>query len=81
MQRSRSNHIRKSLKQNSNKIRWELRLSPATYNQRLAILSSFYGYAHRQGLLTGENPIGRVERRPVNLYGDASALAYKEVKK
>ena len=55
-------------------------VSPATYNQRLAILSSFYGYARRQGLLTGENPIGRVERRPVHLYGDASALAYKEVK-
>ncbi|MBN9392271.1 MAG: tyrosine-type recombinase/integrase [Chloroflexi bacterium] len=55
-------------------------VSPATYNQRLAILSSFYGYARRQGLLTGENPIGRVERRPVHLYGDASALSYKEVK-
>lgn len=58
----------------------ENKVSPATYNQRLAILSSFYSYARRQGLLTGENPIGRVERRPVHLYGDASALAYKEVK-
>ncbi len=58
----------------------ENKVSPATYNQRLAILSSFYSYARRQGLLTGENPIGRVERRPVHIYGDASALAYKEVK-
>ncbi len=58
----------------------ENKVSPATYNQRLAILSSFYSYARRHGLLTGENPIGRVERRPVHLYGDASALAYKEVK-
>lgn len=58
----------------------ENKVSPATYNQRLAILSSFYGYARRQGLLTGENPIGRVERRPVHLYADAAALAYKEVK-
>lgn len=58
----------------------ENKVSPATYNQRLAILSSFYGYARRQGLLTSENPIGRVERRPVHLYGDAAALAYNEVK-
>jgi integrase len=58
----------------------ENKVSPATYNQRLAILSSFYSYARRQGLLTGENPIGRVERRPVHLYGDAAALAYSDVK-
>jgi integrase len=58
----------------------ENKVSPATYNQRLAILSSFYSYARRHGLFSGENPIGRVERRPVHIYGDASALAYKEVK-
>src|SRR5689334_13663326 len=37
-------------------------VTPATYNQKLAILSSFYRYAIQQGI-TGENPINRVERR------------------
>jgi integrase len=52
----------------------------ATYNQRLAILSSFYNYARKQGLLQNENPIGRVERRPIQNYGQSHALEYSEVK-
>ncbi len=55
-------------------------LSPATYNQRLAILSSFYSYAARQGLLPTENPISRVERRPVQSYASAHAQEYAEIK-
>lgn len=55
-------------------------VAPATYNQRLAILSSFYTYAARQGLLPDENPIGRVERRPVQGYATAHAQDYSEVK-
>src|SRR6059058_1266662 len=38
------------------------RPSPATFNQRLAIISSFYSFAMKRGLLDG-NPIARVERR------------------
>jgi integrase len=48
-------------------------VTPATYNQRLAILSSFYSYAIRQGF-TERNPISRVERRPVQDYARAVAL-------
>ena len=46
-------------------------VSPSTYNQRLAVLSSFYRYAKKLGLLTGENPIDRVERRSVQAYASA----------
>ncbi|MBA3944951.1 MAG: tyrosine-type recombinase/integrase [Herpetosiphonaceae bacterium] len=48
--------------------------APATYNQRLAILSSFYRYAIRHGLLTTTNPIDQVERRTVDSYGGAVPL-------
>jgi site-specific recombinase XerD len=38
-------------------------VSPATYNQRLAILSSFYRYAIKHEVLADINPIARVDRR------------------
>src|ERR671933_115200 len=44
--------------------------SPATFNQRLAIISSFYSFAMKQGFLAG-NPIARVERRRVEAYAGA----------
>ena len=47
---------------------------PSTYNQRLAILSSFYKFGRKQGLLAGDNPIDRVERRRVQAYAGARAL-------
>lgn len=53
--------------------------APATYNQRLAIVSSFYRYAYKHGLLEGENPIGRVERRPVQAYAGAQPLERADV--
>lgn len=40
-------------------------VSSATFNQRLAIISSFYAYAQKHGVLE-RNPIGLVERRPTN---------------
>lgn len=48
-------------------------VAPATINQRLAILSSFYEYATRQGAI-GINPIARVERARVQQYAGAQAL-------
>ncbi len=48
-------------------------VKPATINQRLAILSSFYEYAIKQGKLT-INPIARVERARVQQYASAQAL-------
>jgi site-specific recombinase XerD len=54
-------------------------ISAATYNQRLAILSSFYTFAHKASLLDGANPIDRVERARVQAYASATALTPSEV--
>lgn len=48
--------------------------SAATFNQRLAIVSSFYSYAHKQRLLVLPNPIELVERRTVESYAQAQPL-------
>lgn len=50
--------------------------APTTFNQRLAILSSFYTYANTQGLLALDNPIRRIERRRVDAYAGAQPLPY-----
>lgn len=55
--------------------------APATYNQRLAILSSFYRYGRSSGLLMIENPIERVERRPVQTYAGARPLDRAEIRR
>lgn len=54
--------------------------APATHNQRLAVLSSFYTYARRRGLLALDNPIERVDRRPVQGYAGARPLPYLKVR-
>lgn len=54
-------------------------VAPGTFNQRLAIISSFYQHAHRQGLLEGENPIDRVDRRTTQAYKSAAALGAGDV--
>jgi len=54
--------------------------APATFNQKLAILSSFYSYVLRRDLLKGSNPISRVDRRPVQGYAGAIPLPYLEVR-
>jgi site-specific recombinase XerD len=46
-------------------------VSPATYNQRLAILSSFYTYLKEQGI-DCHNPIDEVKRRKVQAYAQAA---------
>jgi site-specific recombinase XerD len=55
-------------------------VSPATFNQRLAILSSFYAYALKQSFISTENPLRRVERRPTEHYASASPLELDRVK-
>lgn len=52
----------------------------ATYNLRLAILSSFYTYAIRRRLLSGPNPIEMVERRVVLPYQRAKPLNFDDVR-
>lgn len=46
----------------------------ATFNRRLAIVSSFYTYTLRQGLLRGPHPLQRLERRRVQPYAHARSL-------
>ena len=53
----------------------------ATFNQRRAILSSFYTYSTRLGLLPGSNPIARVEGRTVHQYATATAPEAGDVKR
>jgi integrase len=54
-------------------------IAQATYNQRLAAVSSFFVWAKRSGMYTGENPIDRVERVKVEDYAHAVALEAREV--
>lgn len=55
-------------------------VAPATFNQRLAIVSSFYQYAARMGLIPDGNPIASyVDRRPVDEYGSAAPLDPRQI--
>jgi integrase len=49
-------------------------VSPSTYNQRLAILSSFYTFVQEVYHLDIPNPIGSVKKRPVQAYGAAHPI-------
>lgn len=53
---------------------------PATYNQRLAIVSSFYRFAKKRGFLSMENPIASLERRSVQGYARVAGLDLLTVK-
>lgn len=55
-------------------------VTPNTHNLRLAIVSSFYGYAVKHGMLPA-NPIELVERRRVQAYASAQPIEAKQVKK
>ena len=50
-------------------------VSAATYNQRLAVLSSFYTFARNRQLLDVSNPIELVGRRKLQSYGSATPLS------
>jgi integrase len=54
-------------------------ISPATYNQRLAILSSFYTFLQDTYHLDTPNPIESVKKRPVQAYASAMPLDADEV--
>ncbi len=54
-------------------------VSAATYNQRLAVLSSFYTFARKRQLLDIPNPIELVERRKVQSYSSATPLSISTV--
>lgn len=56
-------------------------VSEATYNNRLAILSSFYEFARWRDFFTADNPLRKVERASVQLYKDVQPLDAGEVKR
>lgn len=60
---------------------WAANGAPAstTHNRRLAVISSFYSYCLRQGILRGPHPLQRVERRRVQDYAHARALDRREL--
>jgi len=55
--------------------------APSTFNRRLAVLSSFYTFAKKRGLLDLDNPLGLVERRPVQGYAHVEALQPADVRR
>jgi integrase/recombinase XerC len=54
-------------------------VAPATFNQRLAILSSFYQTAIKRGFLSA-NPIATIDRRPAEDYAEVRALDRAELR-
>lgn len=50
-----------------------------TYNQRLAILSSFYDFARKRRYLSRLNPIETIDRKPDKAYQHAQALDSRDV--
>jgi site-specific recombinase XerD len=55
-------------------------VSEATFNQRLAILSSFYRFARKRRFLMIENPIEMLDRSKIEAYAHAKAMEREEVK-
>ncbi|MBX0328611.1 site-specific integrase [Oscillochloris sp. ZM17-4] len=55
-------------------------VAPASFNRRLAIVSSFYTFAARRGLLPAANPISRVDRRRVHAYASAVAPGEDDIR-
>jgi len=55
-------------------------VSTNTRNLRLAVLSSFYGYAERNVKVPFANPISIIERSPVEAYAGAVALEQDDVR-
>jgi site-specific recombinase XerD len=49
-------------------------VAPATYNQRIAAVSSFYRWAIQHGMYDGENPAEHLDRATVQKYAQARAL-------
>lgn len=58
------------------------RVAPTTFNQRLAIVSSFYDYVIKKGLtfVLETNPITRVQRRRVQRYSKATPIEPAEMR-
>lgn len=56
-------------------------VAPSTYNQRIALISSFYGYAIAHEAIKGPNPLAKelVERKTVGAQDKARALPKEQI--
>jgi site-specific recombinase XerD len=55
-------------------------VSQSTFNQRLAIISSFYRFARKRRFLLIENPIMMLDRAKIEEYAHAEAMDIEELK-
>jgi integrase len=55
------------------------KVSSSTYNQRLAVLSSFYSFAKKRRFISIDNPIDMIERGKVQEYANAQPLTKEQV--
>jgi len=55
------------------------RIAPSTYNQRIAVVSSFYRWAIEKGIHTDSNPTEQLTRASVQKYAHARALSAQQV--
>lgn len=56
-------------------------IKPATYNHRLAVISSLYDYAKRMRLYRGDNPIDAIQRRKIGDQEGAQAIEMIDMRK
>ena len=66
-----------SLRSDARKHRGSVSL--ATYNQRIAAISSFYRWAIEKGMYKGSNPASQLSRVPVQKYAKSHALNPQQV--
>ena len=65
--------------QRSTKAKRQGTITPATYNNRLAIVGSLFDYAKRTRLYRGDNPVDAIERRKIEDQENAEPLEATEV--
>lgn len=56
-------------------------VAPTTYNQRIAAISSFYGWASAHGFYTWPDPTETLKRSTVHKYARSSALDIRQVRR
>jgi len=64
---------------NSGTVEQKQRIANNTFNNRVAIISSFYRFAKRRRLIKLENPTELLDRKRVRAYEHAEALDFQEL--
>lgn len=59
---------------------WDGEVATSTFNNRVAIVSSFFTFATRRGLLPDSNPTVYVERRRAQRYAHAHAMDFDTIR-